>query len=146
MSVFKVIFYTKGYFVKDTMLKYEGGEVYAFNGQDNESWSFFEACDLIKGMDHGFEYNNVKMWWKHGDGTLKNALRPFRDDGEVEIYTEAKPSIGNETFMENARKKNKDKICEDEVDLNTDEGSSDEDVKDVKFEDSEEERTKGFDE
>lgn len=34
-------------------------------------------------MDPGFEYNGVRIWWKHCEGTLEKDLKPFRDDGEA---------------------------------------------------------------
>jgi hypothetical protein len=34
MVLFKVVFFTKGFFVKDPNLRYEGGDVYAYKGQD----------------------------------------------------------------------------------------------------------------
>src|ERR1051325_5000051 len=160
MVFFKVIFYTKGCFVKNRLLKYEGGDGYAFNGQDSECWSFFDACDLIKSMEPGFDYSSVRMWWKHVEGTIENDLKPFNDDGdafeiaafiheckpEIEIYSEQLPSNGAATFMENVRKRKKGKQCEEVIDnCSGDDGSSDESVKDVKFEDSEEERMNPFD-
>ncbi|CAI8587356.1 unnamed protein product [Vicia faba] len=109
-----------------------------------------EACDLIKGTDPGFEYNDIRIWWKYGDGSLEVGLKSFMDDGDafelydfvenckckVEIYTKPKPTTGDATFMENARKRNKGIQGEDHVVPCTDEGSSDESVKDIKFEDN----------
>src|SRR4051812_5895401 len=100
MGTVKVIFYTKGAFAKDPNLTYEGGEVYAFTGQDTGSWSFFDSCDLVMSIDPQFDYKKVRMWWKHVDGSLENDLNPFRDDsdafemaasvhnevGDIEIY------------------------------------------------------------
>lgn len=40
MGKFKVVFYTKGCFIKDSDIRYEGEEVYAYNGQDPDYWSF----------------------------------------------------------------------------------------------------------
>ncbi|XP_058767567.1 uncharacterized protein LOC131641278 [Vicia villosa] len=160
MGTFKVIFYTKGRFAKDPNLTYEGGEVYAFTGQDTGSWSFFDSCDLIMSIDPGFDDKKVRMWWKHVDGSLENDLNSFRDDsdafemaasvhnevGDIEIYVEHKPSTGDATFMENVRKREKGIMDEGDDEAKGDEGSSDESMKDIKFEDSEEERMNPFDE
>lgn len=54
MGLFKVVSFTKWSFVKDPNIMYEGGNIFAFNGQDTNFWSFFEARDLIKGMDSKF--------------------------------------------------------------------------------------------
>lgn len=51
MDKFKIMFYSKGCFVKDPNIRYDGGEVYAFAGQDPDYWSFFEAFDLVKVID-----------------------------------------------------------------------------------------------
>lgn len=59
-----MVFYTEYCFVKDPNLRYEGGEVYAYSGQDPNYWSYFEACDLVKGIDPEFDVGDVKMWWK----------------------------------------------------------------------------------
>ncbi|KAI5438614.1 hypothetical protein KIW84_024376 [Lathyrus oleraceus] len=83
MGKFKVVFYTKGCFVKYLNLRYEGGEIYAFNGQDPYNWSYFEACDLIKGINIEFDVWAVKMWWKYDGGSLKEDLKPFKDNGDA---------------------------------------------------------------
>ncbi|XP_058752080.1 uncharacterized protein LOC131625205 [Vicia villosa] len=160
MSKFKVIFYTRGKFVKDPELKYDGGDMYAFSGQDSDYWSFFEACDLVKSIDPEFDFEMVKMWWKHEAGSFEADLNPFRDDGdsaelaayavghgaEVDIYCEPKPDEGELTFMESVRQKGKGKACASEKEpLHECSGdSSDESIKDVHFDDSEEERMNGF--
>ncbi|CAK8542710.1 unnamed protein product [Lathyrus sativus] len=113
MRLFKVVFYTKDSFVKDERLRYDGGDVYALSEQDSDFWSFFEACDLIKGMDSSFNIDDVKLWWKHEEDCLENNLKPFFNDEDetmlamfveknnydVEIYTEPKLSRGEETYM-----------------------------------------------
>ncbi|CAL5201498.1 unnamed protein product [Lathyrus oleraceus] len=71
MSKLKVVFYIKGYFIKDLNLRYEGGDVYAYSGQDPDYWSYFEACDLFKGVDPEFDFKGVNMWWKHDGGSLE---------------------------------------------------------------------------
>ncbi|CAK8560038.1 unnamed protein product [Lathyrus sativus] len=71
MDKFKVVFYSKGCFVKDPNIRYEGGEVYAFSGQDPNYWSFFEACDLVKLIEPEFDICGVKMWWKHDEGSFE---------------------------------------------------------------------------
>src|ERR1051325_9517296 len=67
-------------------------------------WSYFEACDIIKGIYSSFNVEEVKMWWKSKHGSLENDLKPLVNDEDasllamcaeetkcdVEIYTEAK--------------------------------------------------------
>ena len=124
MDKFKIVFYSKVRFVKDNNLKYEGGEVYAFAGQDPDYWSFFEACDLVKVLEPEFDYTSVKMWWKHEGGLLEKDLKQFRDDGDahelalyaigykcdVEIYCEPKVE-GEDTFMTKYIEKGKGVKC-----------------------------------
>ncbi|CAL5214939.1 unnamed protein product [Lathyrus oleraceus] len=87
MGLFKVIFYTKGSFVKDARLSYEGRDVYAFSGQEYDFWSFFEACDLIKGMESSFNLDDVKLWWKHEEVCLEKDLKPFGNDEDTKMLT-----------------------------------------------------------
>lgn len=122
----------------------------------------FEACDLVKVIDPEFDLNYVKMWWKHDEGYFEEDLKSFRDDGddpelamysvgnncEVEILCEPKLVTGEVTFMDRVNGKGKGKIC-DENDDKLSEGSdesSDEFVRGVHFDDSDEEKTKVFDE
>lgn len=51
MDLFKDVLHIKGYFVKDHKLRYYGGDVYSYNDQDTDSWSYFEDCGLVKLMD-----------------------------------------------------------------------------------------------
>lgn len=73
ICLFKVVFYIKDSFAKD----YEGGDIYALDGQDTYFLSFFETCDLIKGMNYTFIVDKWKIWWKHV-GCLKKDLKPYR--------------------------------------------------------------------
>lgn len=83
MGLFKVVFYTNGSFVKGERLRYEHGDIYAFIGQESEFWSFFEACELIKGVNSSFNLDDVKSWWKHEEGCLEKDLKPFRNDEDA---------------------------------------------------------------
>lgn len=87
MDKFKVVFYTKGCFVKDPNLKYKGAEVYAYSGQALDYWSYFEACDLIKRIDIEFDVGVVKIWWKHDGGRFEEDLKPFKDYGYASELT-----------------------------------------------------------
>ena len=71
MGLFKMVFYTKYCFVKDSTLRYEGGDRHAYNGQDNDYWSSFKPQDLTKVMDSDFNLDGVKMWWKHEGSSLQ---------------------------------------------------------------------------
>lgn len=82
-GLFKVMFHTKGCFVKDPNLRSESGYVYAYSGLDSYYWSYFEACDLIKGIDLEFDVGVVKIWWKHDGSSLEEDLKPFRDDRDA---------------------------------------------------------------
>ncbi|CAI8614007.1 unnamed protein product [Vicia faba] len=46
MGTFKVVFYTKGCYVKDPDLKYNGGEVYAFSSQDPAMFVLGNKCEI----------------------------------------------------------------------------------------------------
>ncbi|KAI5447112.1 Mitochondrial pyruvate carrier 4 [Lathyrus oleraceus] len=83
MGLFKVVFYTKGSFAKNARLRCEGGDIYAFSGQDSNFMSFFEACVLIKGMDSSFNLDDVKLWWKHEECCLETDLKPFGNDEDA---------------------------------------------------------------
>ncbi|CAL5188337.1 unnamed protein product [Lathyrus oleraceus] len=160
MDKFKVVFYSYCCFVKDPNIRYDGGEVYAFTGQNPDYWSFFKACDLVKVIDPEFDLNYVKIWWKHDEGSFKEDLKPFGDDGdvselamyaienncEVEISCESKPITGEATFMDKVKEKGKGKTCDEVSDkLSESNGdSSDESARGVHFDDSEEKRMKRF--
>lgn len=83
MSLFKVVLYTKSYFVKEPKLRSEGGEVYTYSRQEYDFWSYFEVCDLIKGMDSKFDVEVVKLWWKQDGDSLEEDLKTFRNDGDA---------------------------------------------------------------
>lgn len=114
MGLFKMVLYTKDCFVKDSTLRYEGGDRHAYNGQDNDYWSSFKPQDLTKVMDSDFNLDGVKMWWKHEGGSLEKDLKPFTNDEdvsllslfakknecEVETYIDVGPSVGELTYME----------------------------------------------
>ncbi|XP_058783323.1 uncharacterized protein LOC131658000 [Vicia villosa] len=151
MSRFNVLFYIKGCFVKDPGIRYEGGDVLGFSNQHTDYWSFLEACDLVKTIEPDFDDKKVKMWWKPENGNFDVDLLAFRDDADVvelsaivfdkkcniEIYCEPKPEGGVSSFMDKIKWKGKG-VLDDE--------SNDESVRDVHFDDSEEERMKGFEE
>ncbi|CAK8574861.1 unnamed protein product [Lathyrus sativus] len=161
MDKSKVVFYSKGCFIKDLNIRYEKGEVYAFSGQDFDYWSFFEACDLVKLIEPEFDIGGVKMRWKHDEGSFEQDLKPFRGDGdatelamyavgnkcEVEIFCEPKV-VGEDTFMDKFRERGKGIKCGEDSDRlsKASDDSSDESLRGVHFDDSEEEGIKGFDE
>lgn len=93
---------------------------------------------------------------------FEEELKPFRDDGDaselavyvvgnncqVEIICEPKLNTGEAIFMDRVREKGKGKTCDEKDDkLNEcSDDSSDEFVRGVHFDDSEDERMKWFDE
>src|ERR1044072_9328640 len=85
MRLFKVVFHTKGSFVKEEGLRCKEGDVYAVCGQDPDLWSYFEACDIIKGIDSSFNREEVKMWWKSEHGSLENDLKPLVNDEDASL-------------------------------------------------------------
>ncbi|KAI5390223.1 hypothetical protein KIW84_075506 [Lathyrus oleraceus] len=107
MGLLKVVFYTKDSFVKDSTLRYEGGDRHAYNGQHYEYWSSFKSQDLNKTMDTDFNLDGVKIWWKHEGGSLEKDLKPFtngedasllsllakKNKCEIEIYIDVRPSV-----------------------------------------------------
>ncbi|KAI5428840.1 hypothetical protein KIW84_033731 [Lathyrus oleraceus] len=94
------------------------------------------------------------MWWKHDEGYFEEDLKPFWDDGdaselamyvvenncEVEIFCEPKPITIKATFMDRVKDKGKGNACDKDDDkLNESNGDSgDEYVRDVHFDDNEE--------
>lgn len=138
------------------------GGIYTYSGQDPNYWSYFKARDLIKGIDLEFGVKVVKIWWKHDGGSLDKDVKSFGDNGdsseltmfrfrnncEVGIFTEPKPITGYATFVDKVREKGNGKKCDEEVDNSSEYGgdSSNEFVKGVHFNDSEQEMMKGFDE
>lgn len=93
MELFKVVFYTKDSFVKDpiTYKQKEGGDIHAFNGLYTDFWSFFEAPDLLKGMNSKFIVDNVNVWWKHEESCLEKDLKPYRnhkDATQISLFAE----------------------------------------------------------
>ncbi|RHN59870.1 putative transcription factor interactor and regulator CCHC(Zn) family [Medicago truncatula] len=175
MVLFGVVFNTKGNFVKDPKLRYEGGKVFAVKAQDTEFWSYFEARDIILEHDEDFDLEKVNLWWMHIDGNLEEDIKPFKDDKDavkmstfaadnncdVELYVEPKDSKidlcvllskGKGVVEAHVEQSNKEKVGSDvdESQYETDEDSSDDSVKDIHFDDSEEERAfcldDGFDE
>lgn len=109
-------------------------------------------------MNSEFNVDCVKNWWKQG-GNLEKDLKSFRNDEvasllsllaeknecEVEIYTEAKSSTCELTYMGKLREKNKglESLEDDENDGQCSE-SSDETINGIHFEDREEERMHDF--
>ncbi|KAI5396006.1 hypothetical protein KIW84_062270 [Lathyrus oleraceus] len=102
MGLFKMVFSTKGSFVKDARLRYDGRDVYALSGQYTYFFSFFEACDLIKGMGSSFNIDDVKLSRKHENGCLEKDIKPFINDEDatlLDLYAE-KSSCGVEIYIE----------------------------------------------
>lgn len=158
MGLFKSVFHTKGCFVKDPKVRYEGGDIYEFNRQYFDFWSFFEARDLIKGIDSAFNVVDVKIQWKNEEGCLENDLRPFRNNEDaylltlfakknnfdVERYTQPKLSTCELTYIERLIENQKEhKSVENSVEESE---SSYESMNGIHFKDNEEERMHGFDE
>ena len=70
-------------------------------------------------MYSSFKTEDVKMWWKSEHGSLENDLKPLVNDEDatmlamcaeetkcdVEIYTEARLSSGEKTYMERLKEK-----------------------------------------
>lgn len=158
MRLFKVIFYTKDSFVNDARLKYDGGDVYALHRQDYDFWSFFEACDLVKGMDSSFNIDDVKLWWKHEYGCLEKDLKPLVNDEDatmltlcaeksncdVEIYTKPMLSMDENTYIERLIEKRKGHESIEENESAEDSESIEDSLDGIHFEDSEEERMHDF--
>lgn len=160
MGLFKMVFSTKGSFVKDARLRYDGRDVYALSGQYSYFSSFFEAYDLIKGIGSSFNIDDVKLWRKHEDGCLEKDLKPFINDKDatllalyaekssfgVEIYIEQRLSSGEKTYMYRLIDKQKGHESVEKHECVRDSESNEDSLDDIHFEDSEEERMHDFDE
>ena len=105
-------------------------------------------------MDSSFKTEDVKIWWKSEHDSLENDLKPLVNDEDatilskcaeeskcdVEIYTEARLSSGEKTYMERLKEKEKGNVNVEDSE------SSEDSLNDIHFKDSEEERMHGFDE
>ena len=128
-------------------------------GQDPDLWSYFEACDIIKGIDSSFNREKVKMQWKSEHGSLENDLKPLVNDEDasllamcaeetkcdVEIYTEAKSCSGGKTYMERLKEKEKGHVNVEESEKGEGSQSSEDFLDSIHFDDREEERMHDFD-
>ncbi|XP_058781151.1 uncharacterized protein LOC131655272 [Vicia villosa] len=124
-------------------------------GRGSDAQAQSSARDLVKTIEPDFDEKTVKMWWKPENGSFEEDMLPFRDDSDAaelvmfvvgnncdaEIFCELQPEEGGSTFMDRIREKGKGKA---ENENNSEDESSDESVRDVHFDDSEEERMKGF--
>lgn len=80
---FTVVFFTKGFFVRNPQLQYFGGEVGVFKGLDIGRWSLFEALGHAKELDERVESNGgegVKLWWKPSNIPLDKCLKKLSLD------------------------------------------------------------------
>lgn len=71
MSLFRVVFFTNGVFVKGPKLRYGGGKIYAYKELDMDMLSYFEACEIIKQMDSTFD----ELLLCHGENGLMGYQR-----------------------------------------------------------------------
>ncbi|CAI8617880.1 unnamed protein product [Vicia faba] len=110
-------------------------------------------------MDSSFKIEYVKMWWKYEYGSLENDLKPLVNDDDatmlamcaeeikcdVEIYTEARFSSGEKTYMERSKEKEKGHGNVEENEDGEDSESSEDSLDSIHFKDNKEERMHDFD-
>ncbi|TYG99713.1 hypothetical protein ES288_A10G217500v1 [Gossypium darwinii] len=83
-----IILHVDGHFVKDSYVRYVGGEVIRLK-EDPNTISYFELCKIVK---MGLGFNTVMLIYFHEPGTFK----------EIELYVEHEvdnPIIVDETFL-----------------------------------------------
>ena len=134
---FKLKLHHGGFFQRDPVMQYVGTSNFvSVIDIDVDKWSFFEAIGILK-EDFGYGDQPMRLWWKGGDGDYKemtmdnHALELFdyviANSCEVELFVEY--VVGNEGVVDN-------NFCED---------SSNESLKNVELDESEEEKAIGLD-
>ncbi|KAJ1392439.1 hypothetical protein SESBI_35801 [Sesbania bispinosa] len=152
---FSIYIYHEDKFVSDPKLHYRGGESQGFDGLDINTWSYFEALGYVR--DLGYR-GNVKLWWKKARSTLDKGLKALLTDddvGEVASYAEGK-KVKVQICVEHIERVNENdqrgNVVGDQVEIvsHEQENNSNDDnndlVRDVHFDDSEEERNLVLDE
>ncbi|KAJ1403342.1 hypothetical protein SESBI_27345 [Sesbania bispinosa] len=73
---FTLVFHHKGKLLRSPKLHYEEGEVHVFKILDVDTWSYFEAIELLKDLG----YNNpMKLWWEYKDGRGKTQWKDIKE-------------------------------------------------------------------
>ena len=129
---FKLKMHHGGFFERHPMMQYVGTSNFvSVIDIDANKWSFFEAIGILK-EEFGYGDQPMRLWWKGGDGyyneitmdsyALELSNYAIINSCEVELFVEC--AGGNEGV----------------VDDNFSEDSSSESLKNVKLDESEEER------
>ncbi|KAJ1380492.1 hypothetical protein SESBI_45976 [Sesbania bispinosa] len=166
---FTLVVHHRGVFVSDPFLRYKGGDGHAFYNLEIDNWSYFEAMSIVKELGY---LGGVKLWWRvGGPDVIEHLPGPelVKEDqvqkgdqcGGEEVLNEVCQDEGSDQNMVgraevlngvNSEDKGKTTELEDEVgdhnesiDSGSENGESIDDLKDVCFEDSEEERNLGND-
>ncbi|KAJ1428828.1 hypothetical protein SESBI_08938 [Sesbania bispinosa] len=148
--VFCIAYYHMNSFVNEPRLHCEAREIHVFHGLEMDTWSYFEALGLTKDLGY---VDKVKMWWKEKGTPFDRGLKPLAEDddalelanvAEIEgscvlnVIVSEQPDCGG-SDLTRVRQSIYENI--DEKGDSTDDDS----VKDVHFDDSEEERDLGID-
>ena len=137
---FKLKLHHSGFFLRDPTMQYvwtsNSGSIIDI---DVDKLSFFEAIRILE-EDFGYDDQPMRLWWKGGDGEYKEITMDNRalelsdyaiaNNYELELFVEC--AGGNKGVVD-------DNFYGDSED------SSDESVKDVQLDESEEERAIGLD-
>ncbi|KAJ1414891.1 Transposase, MuDR, plant [Sesbania bispinosa] len=69
-----------GAFVNGRTVRYEGGEVHAIHNIDIDSWSYFEALELVRDLGYS---EKVNLWWNVARGRMNRTFRRITRDSHA---------------------------------------------------------------
>jgi len=105
---FKLKLHHDGFFQRDPVMQYvKTRNIVSVIDIDADKWSFFEAIGILK-EDFGYSDQQMKLWWKGGDGDYKEMTMErhalelsnyvIANSCEVELFVEC--AGGNEGVMD----------------------------------------------
>ncbi|XP_058756990.1 uncharacterized protein LOC131630222 [Vicia villosa] len=137
MTLCKIIFHHGGEFVRENFVFYRGGDVSTLHGQDPDTWSFYEAMNVV--LQLGFDGGRIRMWRKI-EGIDENFFH-LTDDLHVTEITKhcIQHNVEGHIWLEHFVGDNT-KWAEKPNIVDVGEVTEDDDSPGVRFGDSEEER------
>ncbi|CAK8544505.1 unnamed protein product [Lathyrus sativus] len=148
--MFNVVFYPDGEFVSEKIIFYRGGVQSTVHEQNIEKWGLSEVMNII--LDWGYERNKFRVWSKL-EGISVCYFEINKDHRVIDVATYV---VGNSTkghlYVEHNVKDIKVKVVEPQcIDVTVRNESSyeyadesDNDARNVKFNDNEEDKTTGL--
>jgi hypothetical protein len=158
---FNVVFHHGGQFVRDWIVYYRGGDVTVVEGLDKDRWSYFEAEGIM--TDKKYAKNSFRMWWKVEEEIAYKKLRLDVDAKDIVDYALSN-NVDAHIYLEHGvdnmfsvdasvclELQALNDVVENvdaggfEGDYETDSYSSEDEVKGMDLDDSEDERALGMD-